>query len=217
MPKPTFFNLPDPKRQLIIDLALAEFAEHGPAAASVSRIVARAGIAKGSLYQYFADKQDLFLYLVDLANAERIAFMEKLRPPRQGEPFFPYLRWVMEQSALFRFSNPYFGPILQGALYSDYQGRGQATRRVRETIAQVWGRLIQHGMRAGAIDPSYDPAFVTWALTTLTLELSLYMLEQVPPDPQGIEADLYKKRYFTVYRDLVRLLEHGLRPTSKEN
>ena len=44
MPKPTFTHLPAVKRQTIIDLALAEFAEHPYAVASLSQIVARAGI-----------------------------------------------------------------------------------------------------------------------------------------------------------------------------
>ena len=59
MPKITFFNLPDEKRQLILDIAIDEFAENDFANVSISRIVARAGIAKGSFYQYFEDKDDL--------------------------------------------------------------------------------------------------------------------------------------------------------------
>ena len=44
MPKQTCENLPPAKRQMLIDLALAEFAEHPYAVVSLSRIVERAGI-----------------------------------------------------------------------------------------------------------------------------------------------------------------------------
>lgn len=47
--KSTFTNLQAAKRQAIIDIAIEEFAAHPYATASVSHIVARAGIAKGSL------------------------------------------------------------------------------------------------------------------------------------------------------------------------
>ena len=68
MPKETFFNLPEAKRQRIIDLALAEFAEKDYDTASISRIVSQAGIAKGSFYQYFENKEDLYTYLLTLGN-----------------------------------------------------------------------------------------------------------------------------------------------------
>ena len=64
MPKQTFFNLPDEKRERIIQCAVAEFAQKGYRQASISQMVQEAGIAKGSFYQYFEDKDDLFLHIV---------------------------------------------------------------------------------------------------------------------------------------------------------
>jgi AcrR family transcriptional regulator len=60
MPKPTFFNLPEAKRLLIIDTSLEEFASNTYDKASLSQIVLKAGIAKGSMYQYFNDKEELY-------------------------------------------------------------------------------------------------------------------------------------------------------------
>jgi AcrR family transcriptional regulator len=81
MPKTTFFNLPEEKRRLILDLAIEEFAERDYKSASISNIVARAGIAKGSLYQYFEDKHDLYLYLIELAGEEKKVFLASHPPP----------------------------------------------------------------------------------------------------------------------------------------
>ena len=64
MPKPTFFNLPEDKRARITELALEEFAQRPFHRASLSRMVSRAGIAKGSVYQYFEDKLDLYRWLL---------------------------------------------------------------------------------------------------------------------------------------------------------
>ena len=51
MPTQTFWNLPSEKRDALIAIAVEEFASNDYDAASISRIVARAGIAKGSIYQ----------------------------------------------------------------------------------------------------------------------------------------------------------------------
>jgi AcrR family transcriptional regulator len=53
-------------RSLFLDLAEKEFHTHGYANASTSRIVAASGMARGTLYYHFKDKQDLFLAVYDM-------------------------------------------------------------------------------------------------------------------------------------------------------
>jgi len=64
LPKQTFLNLPEQKSERIMQCAVAEFAQRGYKQASISRMVEAAGIAKGSFYQYFEDKDDLFVHVV---------------------------------------------------------------------------------------------------------------------------------------------------------
>jgi AcrR family transcriptional regulator len=52
------------RRQAILDAALTEFAERGFEAARLDDIAARAGVAKGTLYLYFDDKEKLFEGLI---------------------------------------------------------------------------------------------------------------------------------------------------------
>lgn len=52
------------RRGAILDAALAEFSARGFAAARLDDIAKRAGIAKGTIYLYFADKEALFQELV---------------------------------------------------------------------------------------------------------------------------------------------------------
>lgn len=64
MPTTTFFNLPPPKRERLIRAAMAEFSRKSFGDASINRIIQDAGISRGSFYQYFADKSDLFRYVL---------------------------------------------------------------------------------------------------------------------------------------------------------
>ena len=65
MPTETFFRLPEEKRERIVNAAWAEFCGVSYAAVSINRIIRAAEIPRGSFYQYFADKDDLFFYLAE--------------------------------------------------------------------------------------------------------------------------------------------------------
>ena len=78
MPKQTFFNLPQGKRQMIERVALDEFAEYGFDNSNMNRIVAESKIAKGSFYQYFEDKKDLYFHLMDTVVTRKMATMEPI-------------------------------------------------------------------------------------------------------------------------------------------
>lgn len=89
MPKPTFHNLPEAKRRRLIEAALDEFAAQPYASASLDRIAASAKVSKGSVYQYFEDKADLYQHLVlsELASRRTAA----ITPAAAGGTFFERL------------------------------------------------------------------------------------------------------------------------------
>ncbi len=64
MPKDTFFNLSEQKRKAVFDAAVEEFSAHMFSEASINRIVKAAQIPRGSFYQYFDGKEDLFSYVI---------------------------------------------------------------------------------------------------------------------------------------------------------
>lgn len=63
MPKETFKNIPKEKRQRFLDEAALLFAEKGYAGADMGELARRAGVSKGSIYNYFESKEDLFLFV----------------------------------------------------------------------------------------------------------------------------------------------------------
>ncbi len=111
MPKQTFFNLPDDKRQRIMDVVIDEFADNDYGNVSISRIVERAGIAKGSFYQYFEDKEDLSGYLVSLIVEKKAAAFSLDHPDPERVGIFNYMRWIIEGSAAFELANPRLSQI----------------------------------------------------------------------------------------------------------
>lgn len=77
MPKDTWWNLPEDKRQSVTRAAMAEFGARGFSAGSLNVIAREAGIAKGSLFQYFVDKLDFFTTVAeDLSSTVEAAVLE---------------------------------------------------------------------------------------------------------------------------------------------
>lgn len=64
MPKETFFNLKEVKKEKIEKALINEFSRVSFEQASVSNIIAEAGIPRGSFYQYFEDKEDAIKYVI---------------------------------------------------------------------------------------------------------------------------------------------------------
>ncbi len=65
MPNPIFFHLPEAKRQRLMDAIWDEFTTFPYIEVSINRIIQSAGISRGSFYQYFSGKQDVFAYLIN--------------------------------------------------------------------------------------------------------------------------------------------------------
>lgn len=85
MPKETFYRLPDEKRERIMAAAEREFLENSFEAASINRIIKEAAIPRGSFYQYFEDKKDIFLYIVSTHKNEAFGFVESFIKDSDGD------------------------------------------------------------------------------------------------------------------------------------
>ncbi|RMD98537.1 MAG: TetR/AcrR family transcriptional regulator, partial [Deltaproteobacteria bacterium] len=72
------------RREQILDIAVEIFARHGYERTSIGMICEEAGIARGTLYQYFENKQDLFHALLDRFVQKFRSYMQPF--PLQGIP-----------------------------------------------------------------------------------------------------------------------------------
>lgn len=87
MPKDTFMNLNEEKREKVEKAMEKEFARASFEKASVSRIVKDAGIPRGSFYQYFEDKEDAIRYIVQKHISLEHKMMYELLLQTQGNIF----------------------------------------------------------------------------------------------------------------------------------
>ncbi len=87
MPSSTFFRLPEEKRTRLMNEVWKEFTRVPYADASINRIILGARIPRGSFYQYFEDKNDLFLYLLDLIREKFLVLLADVLRRSEGDLF----------------------------------------------------------------------------------------------------------------------------------
>lgn len=73
-----FNNLKSEKQKQIINAAIKEFVRNGFEKASTNEIVKRANISKGSLFNYFNSKKDLYLYLIEYSSKAIVNLNEEI-------------------------------------------------------------------------------------------------------------------------------------------
>ena len=103
MPTVTWARVDAARRAAVVEAAEAEFGMHGFSGGSLNVIARRAGVAKGSLFQYFADKRDLYAFIADIASQRVRAYMEdRIRELDPSRPFFEFLTdWLDAWVAYF--------------------------------------------------------------------------------------------------------------------
>lgn len=218
MPKQTFFNLNDKKRQSITDLAIAEFAKADYDNASISNIVKQAKIAKGSFYQYFEDKKDLYLYLVDAASQQRMTFIESARktekPQRAKRDFFRELRWLFDISTQFSLQHPQLNQIINRAAYGDSPVKKDVFKHLQAAAKQPIYDMVEKGIANGDLRPDLDPDLATFIILTASENLRYFIPEKLEIDTaklvESAELELDMQAVERIYSGLIQVLERGM-------
>jgi TetR/AcrR family transcriptional regulator len=178
MPTQTFFNLPEEKRKQITQIAVEEFANHNYDRVSISRIVARAGIAKGSFYQYFSGKEDLYGHLLGLVLEAKTAFMSLEHPDPQKLGIFQYLCWVSKNGVAFQMAYPELTRIGLRSLSSAPQPKAFEALANDASVA-FFRRLVEVGQEQGDISPDIDPELAAIVFESVLARVSKLVLHDL--------------------------------------
>ena len=216
MPNKTFFNLPEEKRENITQIAIAEFASHDYDSASITAIVKQAKIAKGSFYQYFEDKKELYLYLIDLATKKKIAFLQEAKLPQPKMGFFPYLRWLFSMGTKFDLTHPALSQIVYRTIYGDVPFRDEVLKMTQASSLEYIAQLVRQGIEQGDIAADVEPEMVAFTINTLGEGLRHFIPTQLGLDihqlaQKGVKKDIDLAAVEKIFDDLFRILEYGLR------
>jgi hypothetical protein len=178
LPKETFYNLPDHKRRNIEKTAIKEFAEYGYDKASVTRIVENCSIAKGSFYQYFEDKKDLYFYLIARVGEKKAEALAPVIERSREYDFFGLIRELFAEGLKFAASNPeitMMGDWLfknrEHPIYKELVGTGKQNAR------NIYTELLKTAVRKKEVRADMDIDFISHTLSTLSISSIEYYFQ----------------------------------------
>ena len=203
MPKDTFFNLPEDKRKLICNVAIDEFAEYSFDQASVNRIVAKSGIAKGSFYQYFEDKKDLFLYLVQLAAEEKANFISPLMRNPDKLDIFTLVRELYVSGVQFVAEYPEYAEISKKILENkDAPIYKEMMADNMSSAYEFFETLLENAVARGEVRADIDIKMFAYMIASMNTLLIEYYTEFVAQD--------YDEKIFETIDKFLDFLKNGI-------
>lgn len=107
MPTGTFYRLPEEKRERLIQAAWDEFTQNPFFEVSINRIIRAAGISRGSFYQYFEGKEDLFAYLLEEMRSHFMDIFSWALDQADGDLFKMPRRMLDGVEQLYRDCDPF--------------------------------------------------------------------------------------------------------------
>ena len=166
MPKETFFKIAEDKRERLLREAARLFAERGFNQTDVAQLASRAGVAKGSIYNYFESKEDLYLYVCrDGMRRSREAIYGAMDP---GWDTYRQVEHIFRQGARFVRSHPEYL-----ILYANISSAGmerfsdQMSLEVEKYTADHLKHLIRRDMQRGLVRDDVDVHFAAFMINSL--------------------------------------------------
>lgn len=207
MPKDTFLKLPADKRKLIERVAINEFADNSLQSASVNTIVHKAGIAKGSFYQYFENLEDLYNHVLGLVRERKLELIQTLPLQTNGLDTFAYLERLIRSSLTFELKYPQLSKL---------ERRHNFEYPITSSIDPETGQrfsgdgrfhaFLQQGVYHEDIATWLDTDMAAYVLTIISQWVSPYLLDRLKQDSiREITAD-YDLNDSPLLHDLIQNL-----------
>jgi len=206
----TFWHLPADKQERVLNAALTEFADQGYHQASLNRLVAQAGIAKGSLYQYFPNKEGIFRHIFQLAlNLVRQTLVE-VKETTQNEDLFTRLEKSLQAGVRFLQKHPrIYSLYLKIQFDRQMPFREEFLAAVRRHAGEYFGSLITRARARGELRPGISEAAARFLLDAVFDRF----LQAAAVPALDVTLNLHQAPEETIHRrirELINLLRDGL-------
>lgn len=166
MPTSTFYNLDEAKRKQIFDACVDEFAAHTFSEASINQIIKSASISRGSFYQYFADKEDCYMFLLSEMVKEKMEMFKDIVAVNDNDTVFDEYETMFDKAILWIERKPQYYQI--GAKM-DMDNSEFIRKLLKGNLASLdyFATLIRRDQQRGIIRKDIVPEILTEMLFSI--------------------------------------------------
>ncbi|MGV9299261.1 TetR/AcrR family transcriptional regulator [Amycolatopsis sp. NPDC003676] len=175
MPTGTWERLPEQRRAAVLAAAEAEFAARGFSGGSLNTICREAGVSKGSLFQYFTDKADMYVHLAELASVRiRAAVEAEIEKLPWDKDFAGSLDQLLDAWVRYFYDHPLERAMTAAAnLEPDPVARTPVREAVNSHYLAVLRPLVERAVAAGQLRADTDVEIVLSLLLLVLPHLAL--------------------------------------------
>jgi AcrR family transcriptional regulator len=209
LPKKTFNRLDCEKKERVIRAAIEEFQIHGFEKAKIEAIAKNAGVAKGSIYQYFDDKKDLFLYSVTWSLEYFMENIDRQTPLKDMDVYDYFLTGSRERFELIKKE-----PLLVAFSVDVTSGKyGSLTKETNDALNRIGEeyelKLIANGKKKGTVRADLDDRALLLFFQGVTEKFTMKIVEIVRNFEFEPTDDLYREME-SYLKNMVSLLKNGM-------
>lgn len=180
--KSTFENISNDKKKKIFEVAISEFASKGYNATNINIIAEKAKISIGSMYSYFASKEDLFLAIVDQGFQLLETALKEVKA-EDGDVFE-----IIER--LFRITREYIRNYPEmNQIYLDFSTQGlsslskKLSKQMEFITAELYVGILKKAKEKGTINLEVDERLAAFYIDNLLVMFQF-----------SFTSDYYKER-----------------------
>lgn len=190
-------------RRRILDVAMAEFAEHGYSGARVDRVSRGAGVNIRMIYHYFGGKDGLYLEALE-ESYRVIRTMERSIDPDGADPVAA-IREIVEVTFDFLSRDPYFVRLVMGEnlMKGEKIRRSEEIPRLTLPLAGTLEKILRKGQEKKIFKTSIDTENLYISILSLCFihVSNRYTLESMFQKPMSGDAFLEKRK--KIAKDMV--------------
>ena len=181
MPNPTYFNLNQEKQERIMEAAIDEMGNSTYEHLNLANIIRNSNIPRGSFYQYFKDKDDLYHYFYQYIGQKKYEFYGDLFLPDKDIPFLDRFYQIYVKGFHFAKTYPNLMKAGQKMMSSDYFVKNNMVKIGMDQAIDLYAKFIEIDQQKGLIKKDIDPKFLATFLLEFMSKVTLdeFMKETV--------------------------------------
>ena len=213
MPKETFFNLNEEKQEKVLRSAIKEFLNNGFEKANIAVIAKNAEVAKGSIYQYFENKKELFIFSVQWTTSTLInKYSKYLDVSGKDMNFFDYFHYSSKEIWSQLKEERDLVIFIQDVFLGKYKNIPDASLDYMLKASNEYTiKLIQDGKKNGHIRKDIDDKVLAIFMNAVSLRFKEYMMSNARISGEDMVDEGFE-RIDKDLKDMLELLKNGMAP-----
>lgn len=175
MPSTTFGNLPQEKKKRFVEAALLEFASHNFETASINVVIKKLNMARGSVYQYFENKLDLWLSLKAHCDQIKLSYIQSVN--RFDFPdFWSYYRALYARGIDFDLEQPICSRFLYRVAYRETSEEVSGyIKKWKEDANEMFNQWVEYEKIQGSINAEIPAQMAAHFLMSMSISIADFL------------------------------------------